>query len=915
MLRSHKLLLLVLLLGTVGLPTVHADEEEVANPKTKLKKIEVPDVPTQPSASPATPGMVNPLLPSDISPVPKNLPANVVYDRSTELLRAAATTPYPELRPFLATYIVAFDRLYERGRKITRITPVPLLWPYGYQSLIKGPSFGVMPLDERNQPLKIRNAEKKQVIDIVPFERIALKGVEELLNPEEPDPTLAKVPADEILAAAEQVLTRVLFFHSLAVEKNQRRGDQWEPIQETLYEKLTDVRMKRVDALREAGEWVKLNEVSERLLRLYSKQPEIAEKIYAARLAEAVELVESKQITDLERGRKLLNEYDARYPTSGNATAKLIRDTLARRASTIMNDAARALKENQSQARNLLKTVEAIDPDNAQLRNMQQDLRSDYPVLVVGVRRLPELMSPTLARFDSERQAVELMFEGLMGRVPDKQLGVRFVPELAVSPPEVEASIREIQLSRSAEWAGPSGGVFDAADVDGTLRLMRRGPQGWAAQPLTWLGDPDFDPNTPGLIRLHRRLGHPDPRGLLTLKMHPARWLLQQNKTIADEEFARHPFGTGPYRLDPNYESDQKGKDVVFFSNGSYSRRPGHGSEPFLKEIRLRDITDTPDLVAEFRAGRLHILTDVPTSDLAQFQAGDNLGGQVRVVNAATNRRIYLLAVNHRRPSLADPAVRRGLTHAIDRETILDEVYRAGKPDVHQALSGPFPPTSWATPNNKLGGPTALYSRDLAQAKLNEYAKNPIAAQRLELLYPSDDDQAKSACERIQYMVETASNKALTLQLVPLEPRELIQRVEVEHRYDLAYMHFDYRDDWYPEALSSFLDADATGAMGRNYLGYYAEGTDPKEVDDKLNRQLRAARLYSDPVGKLVPIAHEMHELFNQASPFIPLWQLDRHMVISTSVKVALEGEVGEVSPSLLDPTKLFQSVQRWKLK
>ena len=910
--RTFSLLILALAIGLACLPVLHADDEkEVENPKENLKEIEVPDIsPEVPGAT--TPNIdVNPLILSDISPVPENLPASVVYDRSTELLRAVSTTPYPELRPFLTTYIVAFDLLQEKGPKQTRIAPVPLLWPYDYNRLIKGPSFGVMPLDERNQPEEIRNAVKKQVIDIIPFERIVLKGVEELLNPKEPDPQLAKVPADEILAAVEQVMTRTLFFHTLAVEKNQRRGDRWKPLQDALYEKLTEVRLSRVQQLGKDKNWTRLTEVSERLLRLYSKQPEIVETIYAARLAEAKELVQSERVTDLERGRQLLNDYDSRYPTSGNVTAKAIHDTLKSRAAAIMNDAQRALTQNQSQARNLLKTVEAIDPDNAQLRNMQQDLRSDYPVLVVGVRHRPELMSPTLARFDSERQAVELMFEGLMERVPDKELGVRFVPGLAVDSPSVAASVREIQLTRSAEWSGEKQGIFDAADVDGTLRLMRRGPQGWAAQPLSWLGDPDFDPNTPGQIRMHRTLGHPDPRGLLTLKMHPARWLLQQNKGIDDEAFARQPFATGPYKLDPKFVPGQPGKDVVFISNSAYSRRPGHDSEPFLKEIRLRDIGPTPDLVAEFRAGRIHILTDVPTRELSLFEANNNLGGQVRIVTAATNRRIELLAINHRRPALADPAVRRGLSLAIDRETILNEVYRAGRADVHHAMTGPFPPNSWATPTKQ----ASLYSRDLAQAKFDEYAKNPSATQRLELLYPSDDPQIKSACERIRNMVEAASSKALTLELVPLDPRELIRRVEVEHRYDLAYMNLDYRDDWYPEALSSYLDADATEAMGRNYLGYYAKGTNPVEADDNLNRKLAAARLYSDPVGKIVPIAHEMHDLFNQASPFIPLWQLDRHMVISTSVKVGLRGEVGEVSPSLLDQTKLFQSIERWKMK
>ena len=40
-------------------------------------------------------------------------------------------------------------------------------------------------------------------------------------------------------------------------------------------------------------------------------------------------------------------------------------------------------------------------------------------LLAVGARVFPERLSPVTARFDSERQAVELLFEGLLEEVPD----------------------------------------------------------------------------------------------------------------------------------------------------------------------------------------------------------------------------------------------------------------------------------------------------------------------------------------------------------------------------------------------------------------------------------------------------------------------------------------------------------------
>ena len=58
-----------------------------------------------------------------------------------------------------------------------------------------------------------------------------------------------------------------------------------------------------------------------------------------------------------------------------------------------------------------------------------------------------------------------------------------------------------------------------------------------------------------------------------------------------------------------------------------------------------------------------------------------------------------------------------------------------------------------------------------------------------------------------------------------------------------------------------------------------------------------------------------MATAFNQVLPFIPLWQLDRHTVVSNNLKVYVEDTADPVSPRLLNPTTLFQGVARWRLE
>jgi len=875
------------LLGFAGFSP--ADEEEEPQPKPPVRKVEVPEDEPSPAAADGASG-------------------SATATKLDDIARAEAAATHPEVKAFLGTFAVAFDKLGEGNRAMVRITPVPLVWGKD-----RFPAeFGVADLDSQNKAAEARSVTARQVRTIQPFEQIAVDAVEQFLKPVPPPVPPDAAKAADKLAAAERVLTAVLFFHESAREKNARRGKNWEPLKASVYDKLTEVRVARVRQAAADKDWAKLKELSTRLLQLYKSNPKVLEAVLAARLAEAEQLVQSDKVTDLERGRNLLGDYESRFPNANNESAKRVRAELAKRAKQFLDDATRKLGTDDGGARNLLKTVEAIDPDNPALRGMQQQLKAGYSVLVVAARQLPERMSPATARFDSEKQAAELMFEGLSEALPDPLDGVRFHPALAADRSIVGAGVRDIPLLSSAEWAGPDRAPFDGSDVSATLRLYRQHPESWAAEPTFWLDEPGFDPADPTRIRMRLKVGHPDPRPLLTMKIYPARWLLEKNKSVDDLEFARKPFGTGPYKLDPKFKprgANEPAKDVVFVANPAYSRRPGHGSQPAIKEIRFTDANAVPDLPTEFRAERMHVLTDVPTAELPRYTANNNLGGKVRVVTAATNRRVYFLAFNHRRPGLQNPDARRGILHAIDRDKILNEVYRAGIEDAHKPLNGPFPAGCWASP---AGAP--LYKPDVAQARLRQYTGSPQAMGAVNLLFPDNDPLARAACERMKIMIESATatdDRKLTVNLAPVPPRELLRRVEEVHDYDLAYVPFDYPDDWYPLALGSFLDPAAAGGHGRNFPGYLSRGTTGNDDDERLARLLADARRHRD-FDRLRTISHEIHRRFIDAAPLVPLWQLDRHTVLSTAVKIYFDGQTDEVNPRYLNPTTLFSSVGRW---
>ncbi len=162
--------------------------------------------------------------------------------------------------------------------------------------------------------------------------------------------------------------------------------------------------------------------------------------------------------------------------------------------------------------------------------------------------------------------------------------------------------------------------------------------------------------------------------------------------------FNRHPTGTGPYRF-KEWRSDEY---VRLVANDSYFEGP-----PLLDIVTFRIVPEPPLREQEFHVREADTYGPEPYQ-YKRFTGEKRYQTYQRLANGYT-----YIGYNLRRPLFQDVRVRRALTHAVNREQIVEHVlYGQGV-----TATGPFPPQMWY--HNPEVEPLA-YDPDLARRLLAE---------------------------------------------------------------------------------------------------------------------------------------------------------------------------------------------------
>jgi peptide/nickel transport system substrate-binding protein len=343
-----------------------------------------------------------------------------------------------------------------------------------------------------------------------------------------------------------------------------------------------------------------------------------------------------------------------------------------------------------------------------------------------GTLGRPIAVNPLAARTQVDRDLVALAFAGLVRLGADDTV----VPDLAARwSSDPSGRSWTFELRPDARWH--DGVPVTADDVVFTVKTLRdptyQGPGAgsWNEVTATAIGvrTVRFDLATPigGFLQL------------ATQPIAPAHLLdLVPIESLAADPFGRAPVGSGPYAivelddghavLEPATMVAQPAVDVQNPARASGAvptdtvatpaptRRPG-GPTPAIGRIELRFFDDATALAAAFRAGDLDAASGLAATDAEALAAAAN-ARTLRYPGTTLTTVILNLRPSH--PELRDPAVRRALLAAIDRDAIIRGVFGA----LAATADSPIPPSSWAF--DSVASPTVVHSAKAATTALTK---------------------------------------------------------------------------------------------------------------------------------------------------------------------------------------------------
>jgi peptide/nickel transport system substrate-binding protein len=316
-------------------------------------------------------------------------------------------------------------------------------------------------------------------------------------------------------------------------------------------------------------------------------------------------------------------------------------------------------------------------------------------------------------------------------------------------------------------------------------------------------------------------------------------------------EMTTHPVGSGPFC----FVSAEQDKDVIVERNDSF-----WGDKPHVPRVRFVVVPDTTTRALELRKGSADIASNALTSDMVlALEKEPNL-----VVQRAPGTALSYLAFNLRDPILRDVRVRQAIAYAIDRQPMIQYLWR----DFAQPAASILPPQSWA------------YDADVPK-----YAFDPEKARQIldAAGYLPENDV------RFHITMKTSTEETTRLMVAVLQQQLRDVGIALDIRtFEFATFFADVTSGAYqmyslrwiggnedPDIFEYAFHSDKFPPHGANRSFY----TNPR-----LDALIKQGRLEADPNRRKALYA-DIQTILATDLPYINLWFLDNILVHTRRVR------------------------------
>ncbi|MEU5842300.1 ABC transporter substrate-binding protein [Rhodococcus sp. NPDC047139] len=226
-----------------------------------------------------------------------------------------------------------------------------------------------------------------------------------------------------------------------------------------------------------------------------------------------------------------------------------------------------------------------------------------------------------------------------------------------------------------------------------------------------------------------------DPHALVLTLSQPTANLLDlldlvpiiDRNTLTGFETGTSYNGTGAFR----FTEWKPGTSITFEANDEY-----WDGAPKLDGVEIVIVPDAQTRISQLRSGQLDVLLAVSPRDADQLESDPNF----RIVDQAGVERTWYVGADVSAPGLNDVRLRQAIAYAVDRDRILEDVYR-GHGDVGNLPWPEYSPAYDAGLNS-----TYTLDQDRARALVAEVGEIPV----LPLSYATGSIEAESTAQIIQ---------------------------------------------------------------------------------------------------------------------------------------------------------------------